>query len=112
MPSSFKESDTETGTTRVFKHNGSDMVITCETHTNTGHQSVAARMAEMKTGINVSYEASGSNWYVLSWAEGNTVHYVKEYVTSDQFNSIEFVYTKSETCDKLLEEIVPTFQLK
>ncbi len=88
------------------------MVITCETNSNTAHQSVESRKADASSGHNVSYDATGDNWYVISWAEGNTIYYVKEYVTNDQFNRVEFKYSRSDAGNQLLESIIGSFQLK
>ena len=51
---------------------------------------------QLKSHTDVTYKAIGSNWYVVSWVDGDTIGYTKGFVGKGSMNAFEIQYPKTE----------------
>ena len=59
-----------------------------------------------------AYHKTGKNWFVISWAEGSTLHYRKTFVGPGSTNSFWFRYPEKRraTCDALTVRLEGSFR--
>lgn len=99
----------ECGVRAADSASGLDVEVTARDNDRSSLEEV---MADESAGRPVHYSASGDDWFVISWDEGSTVYYLREFVGPTRRVSVLYTYPKSasDTGDAAVEATYDTLE--
>lgn len=112
VPSTFAMgSEGANGDGVVFTDDSTGMTITVYGSNNVMGYTADDCLESLASGHDVHYQASEDDWVVVTYAEGGTVRYTKQFVGEGSMNTVAFEYPESakDACDPVLEEVVASF---
>lgn len=112
IPSSCVQiQDSDNGDGAVFVDDALGMQVMVWGSNNVLGSGVQQISQNLSAGHGVAYEYQGDDHCIVSYEEGGTITYIKEYVGPGSVCGVQITYPSSSapTCNALVEQIIPTF---
>lgn len=113
VPVSFSiTSEADNGSGAVFKDAESGMVVTFWGGNNASGSDAQTMYDQLAAGHEVAYGCVEEDFCVVSYMDGDTVVYTKQFVGSRSYCGVSFEYGQAHKaeCDALLEQMIGTFE--
>lgn len=113
LPSGMTSQTYSDGTGITLKDSGSGMVINVWAKANDSGQSLDYVKQVAENGHDVDYDATGDGWFVVSYWNGDTGYYVREYVNDSRILALEFTWPRDSSArgSQIVEDATPTLNV-
>lgn len=94
----------------TLREGSSGMVIDAWVRPNSQGESLADLRAAAAAGHDLTTNAGKDDWFVVSYWDGDTGYYLREYVSDDTIAALEFTWPRSSAdhCSQLIEDMSKT----
>lgn len=114
IPNRFEMEDTPSSSGTRYKDPETGFVINLFGYVNINEETAHEMFVDADTSGKADlYTAEGDNWYVVSWREGDMITYTKTIVTDSTvaMASLEYSTANSDMGSKIIDTLLPTFQV-
>lgn len=114
IPNRFEMEDTPSGSSTRYEDPETGFVISLSGYVNINDETAHEMFVDEDTSGKADlYTAEGDNWYVVSWREGDMITYTKTIVTDSTVAtaSLEYSTANSDMGSKIIDTLLPTFQV-
>jgi hypothetical protein len=93
-----------------MKDESADMNIYAWTKANTDGATLDSEQAAAAGSHNLTYKTQGDGWFVVSYWDGSTGHYLREYVDDSRIVTLDFTWPKSRQDEgsKVIDDMTKT----
>lgn len=113
LPAGLSSAVNSDKTGLILKQDSTSTQISIWTKPNADGTTIEAAQAAASAGHTLDYSAGGKNgWFVVSYWDGNTGHYLREYVDSDRIFALEFTWPKgNEATNQMVEDMTDAIEM-
>ena len=113
LPQGLTSSVNADKTGLILKQDSSGTQISVWAKPNTDGTTIDAAQAAAAAGHTLDYSAGGKNgWFVVSYWDGDTGHYLREYVDSDRIFALDFTWPRgNDASNQIVEDMTASIEM-